>query len=442
MTARTAEVAVFAGVRGPARTFSYLVPDGLELLPGHLVRVGLGARAVPGVVMSLDGTPGARELKPVDALVHPVPLLRPHQLELASWIAARYRCGLADAVRAMVPPALASRARSPGLGSARGERTEAVFALEPAGKDALAGSVRVGARQLATLRALAAGAVTARDLSEAGGSAVAARALARRGLVLAGSRSVRRIPAEFALADDDRTRDLPATGPQAVAIGSLTGALGSGRGFLLHGVTASGKTEVYLRAAAAVLARGDGVIVLVPEIILTAQVVSRFIARFGDRVALLHSALSAGERFDEWRRVLDGVADVVVGSRSALFAPLERVGLVVVDEEQEPSYKQESAPRYHAVDTALALGRLAGAAVVLGSATPRVVTYAAATAGDLTLLSLPERVLDLPLPKTTVVDLRLELKANNRSTLSSALRTALVKVVAKVEKPNLLLTRC
>ena len=251
MTARTAEVAVFAGVRGPARTFSYLVPEGLELLPGHLVRVGLGARAVPGVVMSLDGATAGRELKTVDALVHPVPLLRPHQLALAGWIAKRYRCGLADAVRAMVPPALASRARSPGLAGARGERTEAIFALGPAGRDALAGSVRVGARQLLTLRALAAGAVTSRDLADAGGSAASARALAKRGLVLASARAVRRVPAEFAFPDEDRARDLPATGPQAVAIGEITGALGSGRGFLLHGVTASGKTEVYLRAAMA-----------------------------------------------------------------------------------------------------------------------------------------------------------------------------------------------
>jgi primosomal protein N' (replication factor Y) len=441
VTPRTAEVAVFAGVRGPARTFSYLIPDGLDLLPGHLVRVGLGSRAVPGVVIALDGAPAGRDLRPVDALVHPLPLLRPHQLALASWIAERYRCGLADAVRAMVPPALASRARSPGLAAARGERTEAVFALETPGRDALAGSARVGARQLATLRALAAGAVTARDLADAGGSAVAARALARRGLVLAGTRAVRRIPAEFALPDEDRARDLPATGPQAVAIGAITAALGSGRGFLLHGVTASGKTEVYLRAATATLARGDGVIVLVPEIILTAQVVARFIARFGDRVALLHSALSAGERFDEWRRILDGLADVVVGSRSALFAPLERVGLVVVDEEQEPSYKQESDPRYHAVDTALELGRITGAAVVLGSATPRVVTYEAARKGEITSLALPERVGELPLPPTTVVDLRLELRTGNRGTLSQALREALQRTVAAGEQVILYLNR-
>lgn len=441
MTVRTAEVAVFAGVRGPAQTFSYLVPDGLDLLPGHLVRVGLGKRAVPGVVMSLDGAAAGRELKPVDALVHPLPLLRPHQMALASWIAQRYRCGLADAVRAMVPPALASRARSPHLSAARGERTEAVFTLEPAGRDALTPVTRIGARQLATLRALAAGAVTSRDLAEAGGSAVAARALARRGLVLAGTRAVRRVPAEFAFPEEDRARDFAATGPQAVAIGAITEALGSGRGFLLHGVTASGKTEVYLRAATAALARGDGVIVLVPEIILTAQVVARFIARFGDRVALLHSALSAGERFDEWRRVLDGVADVVVGSRSALFAPLERVGLIVVDEEQEPSYKQESDPRYHAVDTALELGRITGAAVVLGSATPRVVTYEAARKGELTPLALPERVGELSLPPTTIVDLRLELRTGNRGTLSQALREALQRTVAAGGQAILYLNR-
>src|SRR5947208_5383 len=441
MTTRTAEVAVFAGLRGPARTFSYLIPSGLDLEPGHLVRVGLGQRAVAGVVISLNGAVIARELRPVDALVHPLPLLRPHQLALARWIAERYRCGLADAVRAMVPPALASRARSPRLDSARGERTEAVFALETAGRDALAGSVRVGARQLATLRALAAGAVTARDLADAGGSADAARSLARRGLVVAGRRGVRRIPIEFALPDADRARDLAATGPQAVAIGAITAALGSGRGFLLHGVTASGKTEVYLRAATAALARGEGVIVLVPEIILTAQVVARFIARFGDRVALLHSALSAGERFDEWRRILDGIADVVIGSRSALFAPLEHVRLIVVDEEQEPSYKQESDPRYHAVDAALELGHITGAAVVLGSATPRVVTYEAARKGELVPLALPERVGELALPPTTGVDLRLELRTGNRGTLSQALREALQRTVAAGDQAILYLNR-
>jgi primosomal protein N' (replication factor Y) len=439
VTPRTAEVAVFAGVRGPARTFTYSVPEGLTLEPGHLVRVGFGPRSVAGVVIRHD-VPYAGTLRAIDALVHPLPLLRSHQLALAAWIAAEYRCGIADAVRAMLPPALAGRARA-GLPTARGDRREPVFALTSAGREALSGSVRIGARQLATLRALAAGAVSSAEIAEAGGAQVAARALAKRGMVLEGARSVRRIPREFALGEDDAVRDATATAGQADALETILASLGTSAPFLLHGVTASGKTEVYLRAAARALALGHGVIVLVPEIALTAQVVARFVARFGERVGLLHSALSAGERYDEWRRILDGTADVVVGSRSALFAPLERPGLVIVDEEQEPSYKQESAPRYHAVDAALALGRIAGAVVILGSATPRVTTYHAATSGALRLLPLPERVSDLAMPPTTIVDLRLELKAGNRGTLSRALRLALERTVAKGEQAILYLNR-
>ena len=439
---RTAEVAVFAGLRGPARTFTYSVPADLGVRPGHLVRAGFGPRSVHGVVIALD-EPAERTLtlKPIEGLVHPVPLLSPQHLALARWIATTYRCGLADAVRAMLPPALAARARA-GLPAARGERTEPVFSITVGGHAALAsGSPRLGARQLATLRALAAGAIDGGDLAQAGGTVAAATRLGALGFADRGERAVRRIPVEFQLREDDPARDAAATAAQAPAMAAINAAIGSGRGFLLHGVTGSGKTEVYLRATSAALARGQGAIVLVPEIALTAQVVARFVARFGDRVALLHSHLSAGERYDEWRRILDGIADVVVGSRSALFAPLPELGVIVVDEEQEPSYKQESAPRYHAVDTALELGRLTGAAVVLGSATPRVVTYAAASRGALTLLALPDRVHDLPMPTTTVVDLRLELKANNRSTLSGALRTALRRTVARGEQAILYLNR-
>ncbi len=367
-----AEVAVFAGLRGPARTFTYAVPDGLALEPGHLVRVELGPRVAAGVVVAVDVPAPAAELRPVEALARPAPVLRPYQLDLARWIARRYRCALADAVRAMVPPGIARRARTP---------------------------VRTRARP-------------------------------------------RRIPPELTLAEDDAVRDAVATAAQRAALDEIERALaGRGGAFLLQGVTGSGKTEVYLRAAAAALAHGRGVIALVPEIALTTQVVARFVARFGERVALLHSALSEGERLDEWLRVEEGAADVVVGSRSALFAPLARPGLIVVDEEQEPSYKQESDPRYHAVDTAIELGRICGATVVLGSATPRVTTYAAAQAGEIRPLPLPERVGGLPLPPTTIVDLRLELKAGNRGTLSSALRAALTKAVARGEQSILYLNR-
>ncbi len=438
---RTAEVAAFSGLRGPALTFTYLIPDGLDVVPGHLVRVGLGARATRGVVIAVDVPTPDAALREIDGLVHPLPLLSAHQLALARWVSSYYRCGLADAVRAMLPPALAARARGSALDTAPGGRSEAVFAITAEGRQAIDTLPHLGARQLGTLRALAAGAVTSADLAAAGGSGESAKSLAARGLVTAGRRSVRRIPAELALHEDDAVRDLPLTRSQGPALEAIVGSLGTGGAFLLHGITASGKTEVYLRASQAALDRGLGVIVLVPEIALTVQVVGRFIARFGDRVAVLHSALSAGERYDEWRRVVDGACDLIVGSRSALFAPLARPGLIVVDEEQEPSYKQESTPRYHAVDAALALGRIAGATVVLGSATPRVVTYHAATEGELTLLRLGERIGDLPLPPTTIVDLRLELKAGNRSTLSRALRAALVKTVEQGEQAILYLNR-
>ncbi len=460
---RTAEVAVLAGVRGPAATFTYAVPDGLDLGCGHLVDVGFGKRVVRGVVVRLD-VPGREELRQVDALAHPVPLLGGHQLALARWMSDHYRCALADTVRAMLPPALASRGapRAGGVG-----RTEATFALTSAGRDATRGAgaerlapaghmvgptvnggaaaggrgVRLGPVQLATLRALATGVTTAAALRSAGGSADAARGLAARGLVVVTRRPVRRIPPEFAVTPEDPTRDAPATDTQRAALDAILGALDEGAPFLLHGVTGSGKTEVYLRAATAAIARGRAVIVLVPEIALAAQVVARFVARFGERVAVLHSALSAGERYDEWRRVLDGAADIVVGSRSALFAPVRDPGLIVVDEEQEPSYKQESDPRYHAVDTALMLGRLARSVVVLGSATPRVTTWYAARGGELRLLEMPARVAGRPLPPTTVVDLRLEMRAGNRGTLSTALGIALRRTVARGEQAMLYLNR-
>lgn len=438
---RTAEVAAFRGLRGPAMTFTYAVPDGLDLRPGHLVRIGLGSQATRGVVIALDVPVPTAPLRPVDGLVHPAPLLAAYQLELAGWMAAYYRCGVADAVRAMLPPALAARARGAALAPAVGGRSEAVYGLSEAGRSALDGAARLGTRQAATLRALAGGARTRAELARTGGSADSAARLAARGLATAERRAIRRVPQELALEEDDAVRELPLTPSQAPALEAIVASLGSGAPFLLHGVTASGKTEVYLRAARAALDRGFGVIVLVPEIALTAQVVGRFLARFGERVAVLHSALSAGERYDEWRRILDGVCDVVIGSRSALFAPLARPGLIVVDEEQEPSYKQSSAPRYHAVDTALRLGEIVGAAVVLGSATPRVVTHHAAREGRIALLRLAERIGDLPLPPTTIVDLRLELKAGNRSTLSRSLRTALVAAVDRGEQAILYLNR-
>lgn len=251
-----------------------------------------------------------------------------------------------------------------------------------------------------------------------------------------------------------RTEPLSLSPAQAAAVQSITAACassvpgGPGRVFLLHGITGSGKTEVYLQALAAILAQGRRGIVLVPEIALTPQATSRFAGRFPGRVAILHSGLTNSERIEEWHRIRRGEVDIVLGSRSALFAPVDQLGLIVVDEEQEAAYKQDRRPTYLARDVAVELGRLTGAAVVLGSATPSVDSYWRARQGVYSLLELRERAPSagsgagsIGLPPVRVVDLRAELRAGNTSILSEALRQALHQTLDSGEQAILFLNR-
>ena len=211
--------------------------------------------------------------------------------------------------------------------------------------------------------------------------------------------------------------------------------------FLLHGVTGSGKTEIYLKALEQTVKMGKRAIVLVPEIALTPQTIERFASRFPDRVAVLHSKLSMGEQFDEWRRIKEGAFDVVIGSRSAIFAPQPNLGLIVVDEEHEWTYKQqEQSPRYHARDVAIKMAELTGAVVILGSATPDVCTYYKGQMGEYRLLELPERIATGE-RSVSVVDLREELKAGNRSIFSSSLKRAMQRTLSAGEQAILFLNR-
>ncbi len=210
---------------------------------------------------------------------------------------------------------------------------------------------------------------------------------------------------------------------------------------VLQGVTGSGKTEVYLQAIETVLKQGRTAIVLVPEISLTPQTAERFRQRFGSRVAVMHSRMSAGERQREWNLLKDGIVDIVVGARSALFAPVDRLGLIVLDEEHENSFKQDRAPRYHTREVAIKRAELNGAVVLLGSATPTVETYYAAQRGDFSILKLTQRVASRPLPQIEVVDLRRELQEGNRSLFSRALQDSLTEVLANKEQAILFLNR-
>ena len=240
------------------------------------------------------------------------------------------------------------------------------------------------------------------------------------------------------------TQPLTLNPDQVAALQAIQAASDSDRRelFLLHGVTGSGKTEVYMQAMASVLDRGKQVIVLVPEISLTPQTVSRFVGRFGSRVAVLHSNLSDGERYDQWQQIKGGAADIVVGPRSAIFAPFPNLGLIVIDEEHETSYKQDAAhPFYHARDVAVKRSELVGCPLILGSATPSLESFYHAQQGVSSLLRLPSRVSNIEMPPVEIVDMREELKRGNRTIFSNSLRTAIQERLSKKEQIILFLNR-
>ena len=222
---------------------------------------------------------------------------------------------------------------------------------------------------------------------------------------------------------------------------SSSGAAEQAPTFLLHGVTGSGKTEVYMQAMAEILAHGKSVIALVPEISLTPQTASRFVGRFGNRVALLHSRLSDGERYDQWHRIQKGEADIVIGPRSAIFAPVKELGMLIIDEEHSDSYKSDTAPRYHAREVAQKRSELANCPVLLGSATPSLESFYRAKNGSYRLLDLPDRVLDRKMPDVHIVDMRTELKKGNRTIFSEMLRSSIEERLVRREQIILFLNR-
>jgi len=274
--------------------------------------------------------------------------------------------------------------------------------------------------------------------------------LVQKGLVAREMVNVRREPSE--LRQINVSQPLILTPAQQAAFQPIQTEINTalvqnnkGKVFLLHGVTGSGKTEIYLQALAEAILQGKRGIVLVPEIAMTPQTIERFVARFPGKVAVLHSKLTPGEQYDEWHRIKNGEVDVVIGPRSALFAPLTNLGLIIVDEEHEWTYKQtEQSPRYHTRDVAVKMSELTGCVVILGSATPDLGSYYRAQNGDYKLLTLPERVTPIantPLPEVAVVDMRQELKAGNRSIFSRELSSGISGALEKHQQVILFLNR-
>ena len=394
--ARVEPLTTARALRGP---FDYLIPERLgDVGVGTVLEVPFGRRRITGVVVELAETSEV----PPEKLAEPIRVLGSGTNEdligLGRWIATEYCSTPARGLGLVLPP---------GTGTG-GERTrfriEKLSSITAAGREALESGARLGAKQKLALQQLLEGDLTGRQMAErAGIDSSTLKRLEERELIERRQVNVRRRPGAAGVGS--AATDAPElTTTQASAVAELVSKLddpGAGEGILLNGVTGSGKTEVYLAVVEEVLARGRTAIVLVPEIGLTPQAVGRFQARLGDRVAVLHSALTAGQRFDEWQRLKSGDATVCVGPRSAVFAPLGNLGLIVIDEEHDPSYKQEGDPRYDAREVARRRAREGGALLVLGTATPRPESW-----DRLERIDLPARVDGQMMPPVELVDMR------------------------------------
>jgi len=446
------------------REFDYLIPTEWQrqVEVGSRVQVPFGPRKVLGVVTALAEESDHTHLKPIVKVIGTQSLVTPKVLQLARWMADYYCCAPEIALKSVLPEAV--RREKAGWR----ERLQ-VCALPVTGDfPKLAKRQRevwniIEERRELPLQELV-------ELAET--TAATVRRLEDKGLVAIRSEVSERDP--YAHEHIVPTQPLPLNPSQAKALEAILGAMRPGPGacsvlregsveatnqppvvpqpatrntFLLHGVTGSGKTEVYLQAIAHALEQGKGAIVLVPEISLTPQTVERFKARFCSGnlqtlVAVLHSHLSAGERHDEWHKIRQGRARIVVGARSAVFAPVDPLGLIVVDEEHEHSYKQEEAPRYHARDLAVLRGQRENAVVVLGSATPSLETYHHCVRKKYTLLDLPERADDKKMPLVRVVDMRQAArKEKGVPIFSPQLKEAITQRIERREQTILFLNR-
>ena len=421
------------------REFDYRIPASLEavLEVGDKVSVPFGNRHAEGFVVALAETSERTDLKAVSSRIGDKPLVTPGILALARWMADYYACPIENAVRTVLPGVV----RRSGAGAK--ERLLAGLCDPPPSEEVLAQFRARAPKQARALDLLREhGDMFAYRMTSAGVSNAALRALANKGHITLAAQKERRNP--FARREVLPTTPLPLMPQQTEALALVVRSIDTLEPpvVLLHGVTGSGKTEIYLQAMQHALERGKGAIVLVPEISLTPQTVERFRGRFGDHVAVLHSSLSDGERHDEWHRIRDHEARIVIGARSALFAPVRDLGLIVVDEEHEPSYKQEEAPRYNARDVAVMRGHMEKCAVVLGSATPALESRHNCTLGKYAISHLLHRVDHREMPRLLVVDMRKELQEEGKiGILSRPLVEAMRGRLDRAEQTILFLNR-
>ena len=421
-----------------AAPFTYRIPDGMELMPGQRVAVPFGRMDKEGIVLSLseDTDIDKARIRDVKHALEDYAAIPPELMALAEHMAQEAHCPLAETLRLMLPAQM--------RGGRVHVKTERAAKLIVTPEEALAAAEREkrGRKRAELLRILSDGethslkelSAAVRDPREALGK------LAEDGLIRLTDEETLRTPGEaFAPRQE---QEFILTPGQREALEEIMPCLqGNGGRFLLHGVTGSGKTEVFMAAVRRTLETGKSAIILVPEIALTPQMIAWFRGRFGPVAAVIHSRLSAGERFDEWRRIRRGEARVVIGARSAVFAPANDLGLIVVDEEHESTYLSDHRPRYDAREVAMDRCRRENATLILASATPSILSFARARRGDYVLLEMPRRVNNRPLPEVEIIDMREELEGGNRTVLSAALRKALKECARRGEQAMLLMNR-
>ncbi len=437
MTDAYAAIAVGRPVRGE---FTYLHPASLgPLVSGQRVLVPFGRATALGFYLGpATPPPATMKVRPIEKALEPDAALPPDLIALLRFAAEHYRYPLGEAIRSALPPGLSGKVEGKIA-----RPNEIHFAVVEDGADPA--RLSRAPSQAAVLSYLLAvgGRATVEEVAHAiPGARESLKKLVERKLCRIESEEVK----ATVRAGLEAGQHLALTPEQTVAVAALEGALSEGgfKPFLLHGVTGSGKTEVYLRAMEHALSLGKGGLILVPEIALTPQLVGRFRSRFGQRVGVLHSGLKDRERLHQWQALRRGDIQIAVGVRSALFAPVENLGLVVVDEEHDPSFKQEEKLRYHARDLAVFRARHCNATIVLGSATPSLETLENTRRGRYALLELKVRVDDRPMPKVELVDLRVHRPRQagvEPPILSEPLKTAMAETLARGQQVILFLNR-
>ena len=424
------------------KTFQYSIPDELlcDIRPGVCVDIPFGSRTITGYVIEVTDEPeyDPARTKPLIGIKANSVAVEAKLIALAAWIRRNYGSTMNQALKTVIPVKRQAKeqvSRSIALKIDK-VRARAQLALCEAKKQ------KAKARLFRALIDADDGASLEYSFvtGKLSVSAATIRALEQSGFIEVITQTGYRNPVEHMSVD---TYDKVLNAAQQSVVDAIEGDIASGlrNTYLIKGVTGSGKTEVYMELIAHCIQSGRQAIVLIPEIALTYQTVMRFFARFGNRVSIINSRLSNGERYDQFERAKNGDIDIMIGPRSALFTPFSNLGLIIIDEEHENSYKSESVPRYHAREVAIEYARMSDAIVVLGSATPSVDSYYKAKTGVYRLLELDTRVDDRPLPKCEIVDLRQELREGNRSILSTRLQELMEERLHNGQQTMLFLNR-